>query len=196
MKNIFKLLMLAVLITAGTSCTDSDALIDQVVETVDTESGAVVRTLVSPPELVSLTNPANNVVAMTLEIQQGNGSFVPDFKEVRAYVALFQDQDVTTPIVDGNGSDIGEVLFATLPSSDFTLGSNQLPVADVSIPTQSIVDALPADAVLTTPSFIAIRLELEMADGTVFTNTSVGTTISGGIYFNAPFFYRLIFLPV
>ncbi len=196
MKNIFKFLMIAMVVLAGTSCEDSDLIIDEVLDTVDTETGAVVRTLVSPPELVSLTNDANNIIAMTIEVQQGNGSFIPDFKEIRAYVALYQDQDITMPITDGAGNDIGEVLFATLPESQFTIESNGLPRTDVSIPTQAIVDALPADANISIPAFIALRLELEMADGTVWTDTNVGATISGGIYFNSPFLYRIIFLNV
>ena len=195
MKNIFKLCLGVCLLSGLVSCEDSEALIDEVVENVDTERGAIVRTIEAPIEFATISNEDNNVLDLTIEVQQGDGSFIPDFTEVRAYVALFQDQDVTEPLVDGAGNDIGEILYTSLAEANFTIESNGLPRGSISIPTQGIVDALPADAVYTTPSFIALRLELEMADGTIWTNTDVGATISGGIYFNSPFFYRIILIP-
>ncbi|GAB5401257.1 MAG: hypothetical protein Aureis2KO_28420 [Aureisphaera sp.] len=196
MKNIFKFLMIAMVVLAGSSCEDSDLIIDEVLDSVDTETGAIVRTIESPAELVTANNPDNNNIAMVLEVQQGNGSFVPDFKEVRVYVKLWEDQDLTTPVTDGAGNDVAEVLVTTLPSSQFTIDSNGLPRTSVEFPTQFILDAYPADAQITVPSFIALRLELEMSNGNIFTDTNVGATISGGIYFNAPFLYRIIFLNI
>ena len=92
MKNIFKIFILGATLSF-TACSDSDALINQVLDTVDTESGAVLRTLVDFPDLVTATNPANNVINSSIEVQQGNGSFVPDFKEVNVYVQVFNDQE-------------------------------------------------------------------------------------------------------
>lgn len=196
MKNIFKLLMITLLVGTAISCSDSEAVINQVLDNVDSESGAVIRTVVAPPELVSLTNETNNVLRYTLEVQQGNGTFVPDFKEVRTYMAIFQDQDLINPIVDGSGNPIGEVLFVTNAASEFAIGPNGLPRISSETPTQAILDAFPEGAVLTTPSFISMRLELEMNDGTVFTNTNLGASVSGGPYFGASFLYKIIFLPI
>ena len=61
MKNIFKLLMITLLVGTAVSCSDSEAVIDQVLDNVDSESGAIIRTVVAPPELVSLTNETNNI---------------------------------------------------------------------------------------------------------------------------------------
>ncbi len=186
MKNIFKFLMIAMVVLAGASCEDSDLIIDEVLDTVDTQTGAVVRTIGDLPDLVN-TNPGTDIIEMTLEVQQGNGSFVPDFTEVRAYIQLWGDQDLTTQLTD-------EQLISTFAESEFSIDANGLPRGTFEISTQQILDAFPG-AELPVPTFIAIRLELEMANGTVFTNTDVGGQVSGGIYFNAPFFYRVIFIP-
>lgn len=194
MKNIYKLILVTLLIGTSFSCTESDLIIDQVLEDVDSESGAVLRTIERPRDLVTLTGE-NNLVTFTIEVQEGNGSFQPDFKEVRAYVGLFQDQDLINPLVDDNGNDLGEALFATLAASDFSIGSNGLPRIAAEIPTQAIVDAYPANTVYTIPSFISLRLELEMTDGRIFTNTNLGASVSGGTYFGSSFLYKIIFLP-
>lgn len=194
MKNIFKLLMIIFVLGTLNSCTESEAVIDQVLDNVDSESGAVLRTIESPADLVTLTGE-NNLVTFTIEVQEGNGSIVPDFKEVRAYVALYQDQDLTMPTLDENGNEVSEVLFATLDQSEFSIGSNGLPRIAAEIPTQAIVDASPANTVFTFPTFIAVRLELEMADGRIYTNTNLGASVSGGTYFGSSFLYKIIFLP-
>ncbi|NND62036.1 MAG: hypothetical protein HKN48_02460 [Flavobacteriaceae bacterium] len=194
MKNIYKFLMIALVFTAGVSCTDSELIIDEVLDSVDTESGAIVRTLQDPPDLVTLTNPDNNNFDLILEVQQGNGSFVPQFKEIRFYVRMYADQDLTEPILDPNGNAIAETLLTTLPESAFSIESNGLPRATINITSQSFVDAYPADAVYASgANFVALRLELEMSDGTVFTDSDVGATIAGQ-FFNSPFLYRVIFI--
>lgn len=177
------------------SCSDSEALIDNVLDTVNTETGGIVRTVVSFPDLVSLTNPANNTINSTIEVQQGNGTFVPDFKEVRAYVRLYLDQDLNEAVTTDDGVEIPEQLLDTYEASTFEVSSNGLPRRDISIATQGIVDLYP-NSTLAPPRFIALRLELEMNDGTIYTNTDVGPNVSGGLYFNAPYLYRVIFLPI
>ena len=195
MKNIVKLLSLGLLLGFA-SCSDSEALIDQVYDSVDSETGVIIRTVDGPQDLVSLNNPANNVIMMTWEVQEGNGAHIPDFKEVRAYVRLYADQDLTEPITADDGSDIAEGLLETFDASTFEISSNGLPRRDVEISTQGIVD-LYTNATLTPPTFISLRLEIEMTDGRVYTSTSgIGATVSGGIYFNSPYVYRIIFLPI
>ncbi len=194
MKNIVKIFMLGLLFSFA-SCSDSEALIDNVLDTVNTETGGIVRTVVSFPDLVSLTNPANNTINSTIEVQQGNGTFVPDFKEVRAYVRLYLDQDLNEAVTTDDGVEIPEQLLDTYEASTFEVSSNGLPRRDISIATQGIVDLYP-NSTLAPPRFIALRLELEMNDGTIYTNTDVGPNVSGGLYFNAPYLYRVIFLPI
>ena len=198
MKNIVKIIVLGLLISF-TSCSDSEVLIDEVYDSVDTETGVVVRTVSPPAELVSLTNPDNNNISLTIEVQEGNGSTVPDFKEVRAYVRLYADQDLAEPLTTENGGEILETLSGVADSSIFELSPNGLPRGDFSFPTQQIVDGyVAAGAVLEdfpVPTFIALRLEVEMTDGRIYTNTDVSVAVGGGVYFVSPYFYRIIFLP-
>ncbi len=194
MKNIVKIFMVGALIGLS-SCSDSEALIDQVLDTVDDQSGVFVRTLVAPQDLVSLNNEANNVIKMEVEIQQGNGSFIPDFKELRVFIRLYADQDLAEPITTDDGAEVPEQLLEAFDPSQFTIENNGLPRRALEIPTQGIVD-LYSNSTLTPPSFIALRLEVEMMDGSVYTNTEVGAAVAGGIYYNSPYIYRIIFLPI
>ena len=90
--------------------------------------------------------------------------------------------------------EIGETLLNTIPSSVFEASEvNNLPSTQISIPLQEVVDLLPG-AQFSVPTFIYIRLELEMTDGRIFTDVNVGPTVSTGNYFIAPFFYNIIFL--
>ena len=197
MKNIVKIALVGLLI-GFSSCSDSELLIDQVYDTVDTETGVILRTVEGPGDVVTLTNPDNNTFNLTLEVQQGNGSSVPDFKEVRAFVRIYADQDLIEPVAADDDSEIGELLAYTIDSSEFELSSNGLPRASIAIPTQAFVDAYNAAGAssLPIPSFIALRLEVEMADGTIYTNTDVSVAVGGGVYFVSPYFYKVIFLPV
>ena len=184
--------MLAVIAIGAASCEDSDLIIDELYETVDTESGAVVRTVEGPVDLVN-NNEGQNSIDFVWEIQQGNGSFQPDFKELRIRIRLWQDQDLIEPLVDSNGNAIPEALYATLPASAFEIGENGLPRLAYSITTADLVAWMPEDTQYTVPSFINTRLELEMNDGTVWDDTKVGATIAG-IYFSSPYSYRTIFI--
>lgn len=179
MKNLFKYILVSVFISVAFSCSDSEALIDQVLDSVDTESGVVLRTVQKPQDLVSLTNPTNNVIMLTVEVQEGNGSSLPDFKEVRAYVDLYKDQDLTLPLLDANENEIGERILATYSSSEFLIDANNLPRISLEIPTQSVKDTYPENAVYTVPTFIALRFEVEMNDGRVFTNVDLGASVTG-----------------
>lgn len=196
MKNIFKAILVALIVGTTFSCSESDATINQVLDNVDSTSGVVLRTIVKPQDLVSLNNPANNVIIYSVEVQEGNGSFQPDFKEVRSLIDLYQDQDLINPITDTDGNVIGERLFATFLPGDFTIGPNGLPRIAVELPTQSILDVLPANIDLTVPTFIAMRFEVEMNDGRVFTNVDLGASVTGGTYFGSSYLYKIIFLPI
>jgi len=196
MKNIFKIFILGVTLSF-TACSESDALINQVLDNVDTESGAVLRTLVDFPDLVTATNPANNVINSSIEVQQGDGSFVPDFKEVNVYVQVFNDQDLIEPLLTPDGVDLGEQYWTTFDASQFAIASNGLPRTDISLVVQDVLDLYTASGTTPgVPSFMAIRFEIVMNDGRTFSADDVGVTISGGIYFNSPFFFKVIFLPI
>jgi len=193
MKKIVQIFLIALTVLAtATSCEDGENAIDTLQAGVDT-SGAVLRTLVAPADLVTLTGD-NNSVDITIEVQEGDGS-VSTFTEVRVFVKLYQDQDLLLPTVDSNGNELSETLIMTLPSSIFTLSEiNNLPSTEILMPTPTILAAFAADAQITVPTFIATRLELELADGRVFTNTNVAATIATGAYFASPFLYKTIFI--
>ena len=194
MKNIYKLFLVGLVLASSTiGCTDSELAIDQLYNEVDL-TGAFIRTLESPLQLVSATNPANNFIAATIEIQEGQGNS-NTFTEVRIYIATFNDQDQLEPTLDASGSPLSEFLLSTLPASDFTPSEqNRLPSNSFSIPTQTILDRFPT-AAFTVPTFIYVRLELELADGRIFTDVNYGPTVGTGNYFTAPSYYNIIFLP-
>jgi hypothetical protein len=195
MKNIYKLLLIGLVIVGSTnSCTDSELAIDSLYNNVDT-TGAFVRTITAPLQLVNLTDPNKNFISANIEVQEGNGSGPSTFTEVRIFIATFNDQDQLMPTLDAQGNPLSEILLSTLPASDFVPSEvNRLPSNSFNIPTQQVIDLYPT-AVFTLPTFIFVRLELELADGRVFTNTNVGPTVATGNYFRAPFAYNIIFLP-
>ena len=196
MKNILKIFLVGATLTF-TACSESDALINQVLDTVDTESGAILRTIGDLPDLVTITNEANNFINFEIEVQQGDGSFVPEFSEVNLYVGMYNDQDLLDPLLTDNGGDIGELFLQSFDASEFALSANGLPRTTVNLITQDILDLYTAqEATPAVPSFMALRFEIVMSDGTIFSTDNVGATISGGIYFNSPFLFKVIFLPV
>ncbi len=193
MKNIYKLFLLGLVLAGSTiGCSESDTTIDTLYENVDT-TGAFVRTIESPLQLVNVSDTTKNFIAATIEVQEGNGN-LNTFTEVRIFVSTFDDQDQLMPTADAAGTPLGEVLLETLPAADFTPSvQNRLPSNAFNIPVQTVLDIYPT-AVFTLPTFIFIRLEVELADGRVFTNTDVGPTVATGNYFVAPMAYNIIFL--
>ena len=196
MKNILKTFLAGLLLIVAYGCEDSTLAIDELYENVDT-SGAFIRSLVPPstgPHNITVGDNFPDAIEAEIEVQEGNGSVQPDFVEVRIYISLYEDQNQETDVLDSNGNPFAEVLFETIPASDFVPSDvNNLPSTNFSIPTQTIVDTF-TDAQYTLPTYAYTRLELEMTDGRIFTDTSVGPTVATGNYFLAPFFYNIIFL--
>ena len=181
------------LITIGpsVSCQDGEGAVYTLQNEVDT-SGAILRTLVQPADLVTLTG-ANNSIDFTVEVQIGDGS-TTEFKEVRLYLSLFQDQDLLNPTLDENGNEISETLYSTIDSSEFGVSdNNQLPEYSFAIPTAEVVANFQG-AVFTVPTFMVPRLELELNDGRIFTNTNVTATVATGAFYSSPYLYRIIFI--
>ncbi len=193
MKNIYKI-FLVLLITIGTtiSCQDGEGAIYTLQDGVD-KSGVILRTLVGPADLVTLTGE-NNILEFTLEVQIGDGS-TSEFKELRFYLAMYQDQDLLLTLLDEDGYEIPEDLLRTFDSSGFGVSeNNELPEISLSLLTPDIVAAYPG-ADYTIPTFLAPRFELELNDGRVFTNTDVTATVATGAFFSSPYIYVIIFIP-
>ena len=195
MKNIFKYLLVAIIaVSFTTSCTDSDLIIDDLYDSVDS-SGAVLRILSYPDDIVNVTGGGfNNIVQFQFEVQEGDGSFTPTFTEVRVYVQTYNDQDFELPTLDENGNEFGENLFLTISKEEFSTLSdiNGLPQYYLDMPTSDIIATQPG-AIYAVPSFIHFRFELQMEDGRVWSVDNAGTTL-GGPYFESPFQHTTIFL--
>ena len=193
MKKIIKSSIYAFLAALTLSgCSKSDLLIDQVFDNVDSESGVVLRTIEAPEDLYN-NNEGTNIITLTVEVQEGNGSEYPDFKEVRANIRLYADQDLTEPLTGSGGSELPERVVATYLPADFEIGSNVLPRKTIEIPTSDVVALFP-DATIPIPTFIALRFEVEMNDGRVYTNENLGDSVTGGTYFDSRFLYKIIFV--
>ena len=94
MKNIFKsILATIVVLVSFTSCEESDLSIDTLYNEVDT-TGAALRMLSYPDDLINRTGGNfSNCMCYSMEVQEGQGTPTPDFKEVRVYFTSYNDQD-------------------------------------------------------------------------------------------------------
>tara|TARA_R110000787_G_scaffold279936_1_gene390340 strand:+ start:8356 stop:8949 length:594 start_codon:yes stop_codon:yes gene_type:complete len=195
MKNIFKSILVAIVMIGGfTSCSESDLSIDTLYNEVDT-TGAALRVLEYPDDIINVTGGGfDNCLCFLVEVQEGDGSFTPNFTEVRVFISTFDDQDTEIPTTDEEGNEFGEILYQTVSNASFDELSpvNGLPMYQISIPTVDMVAAF-SGADFNTPSFIVTRFELEMTDGRVWSVNNAGSTLSGP-YFESPFTYKTIFL--
>ena len=195
MKNIFKPFILALIVIGGfSSCTESDLPIDNLYDNVDT-TGSVIRILSYPEDLVNVSGNGalTNVIEYLFEVQEGDGSSAPDFKEVRVYITAYNDQDFESPITDENGNVFGEQLIRLLSNSDFVELSdvNGFPQYNLMIPTSEVIESLSGN--VGGVAFLSTRFELEMNDGRIWTDYNAGTALAGP-YFESPFIYTTILL--
>ena len=195
MKNIYKTFLIALVLIAGfTSCEESDLAIDNLYDNVDT-SGAILRFLEAPDLVVNLSgeDPYVNTIDFLLEVQEGDGSFLPDFKEVRISYETYANSALDEPVLDFDGNIIGEIYYTTIPAVDFDRLSeiNGLPETDYSIQTQVILDIFPT-ADFPDTIYVKTIFELEMTDGRIFNIQNAGTSLSGP-FFSSPFFRITVF---
>lgn len=188
MKNIFKSILVAIMVIGGfTSCTESDLAIDNLYDNVDT-SGSALRILSYPEDIIGLPGGNfDNCLCFTVEVQQGDGSFYPEFKEVRVRLQVFSDQDTELPISE-------QVLYRTIPASEFVELSpaNGLPYLEIAMESQDVYDLFTNSGTqFTIPAFIQTNFELEMSDGRIWDVSNAGATLSGP-YFESPFAYKTI----
>jgi hypothetical protein len=187
MKNIYKLFLALALVLGVSSCQESDLYVDELLDTVGTY-GVVLRTLQAPADLVNNTSITS--IDIEIEVQEGNGSTQPDFKEVRVYLSLYEDQDSITEI-----EGTTETQIMTIPAADFyTSEVNELPAYMIMIPTALVLETFPEDTEYTTPTFIVTRLECEMNDGTVYSTEDVGESIATGDFYQSPYRYNTIYI--
>ena len=196
MKNIYKSILVAIVIIGGfSSCSESNLSIDTLYDEVNT-SGSILRILTPPADIIGLPGtPFPTVLDFLVEVQQGDGSFTPEFKEVRVKIQLFADQDANVPI-----ENAPQILYQTILSSEFEelLGSvNGLPMYQIDIPTEDIIASYPG-VQFPGLAFLITNFELEMteldAEGNpiVWDVTNAGATLSGP-YMSSPFSWKTIF---
>lgn len=111
---------------------------------------------------------------------------------------LFASVDVYGTIIDntpadGLGADTDEELLFSIPAADFALDAESgYPRYDVSVTAQDVLDAFS----LTNNDVyggdqVEIRFELVMKDGRKFSKDNASSIVTGGAFFNSPFFYRI-----
>jgi len=107
------------------------------------------------------------------------------FQSVDFYVKL---KDNTTPKLTTN-----EVKVKSVPSTDFQQDpETDYPRATISITAQEVLAALGlAQGDVNGGDQVELRYELVMKDGRIFTNSNASGVVTGGAFFNSPFFYRI-----
>lgn len=196
MKYIYKSILVAIVMIGGfSSCSDSNLAIDTLYDDVNT-SGSILRLLTTPEDIIGLPGQTTFVkfLDFDIEVQQGDGSFPPEFVEVRMKIQIFKDQDASVPVVGAP-----QITIKTILSSDFTETSevNKLPMYQISIPTEAIIASYP-EVQFPGVGFLVTNFELVMteldADGNniVWDSTNAGTTLSGP-YMSSPFLWKTIF---
>lgn len=107
------------------------------------------------------------------------------FQSVDFYVKL---RDNTIPKITTN-----EIKLKSVPSTDFQQNSDtDYPRATISVSAQEVLTALSiTQDDVNGGDQIELRYELVMKDGRVFTNSNASGIVTGGAFFNSPFFYRI-----
>lgn len=189
MKNIFKLLFISITLISYTSCSDGNRLVDEISDNVDTTSGAVLRFLEVPNNLVNLSGdlPLGNEINYLLEVQEGDGSSTPDFNEVKVFISVYKNSALDDPILDLDGNVVEEQLFATLGSELFdTLSENNgLPQYYFESTSPQVLDLFP-NADFPVVVYASYRFQLVMNNGDIWDETNSSGTV-GGAFFNSPF---------
>jgi hypothetical protein len=192
MKNIFKIIIIAITVISYSSCSEGDLLIDEVSDGVDTTSGAVLRFLEVPDVVINLSGnpPLTNNLNFLLEVQEGDGSFQPDFTEVRVSIEVFANSALDVPILDFDGNVVEILSYVNIDSSLFdTLSDNNgLPQYSLETSSQELLDLFPT-ADFPNTIYVSTTFRLVMADGTIFDDVNSAGTV-GGAFFNSPFFRK------
>lgn len=178
MKNI-RIILLVLIGATMWSCSESDATVDEVFE--NTTSGGVLRTLAINNGTFDFGDPSVEW-SVTVEAQdEQDGELL---SEVAVYVAQYR-----------NGSKVGsEELVKTVPASEFTEGENGLPVADINVSLNEVLNTLglSEEEYENTDEF-RIRLEYVTTDGRTFSSTDASGTVTNSTFFKSPYLYPVQF---
>ncbi len=175
-----KILIALVMVVLIASCSTDEKLVDQILATV--ERGAIVRTISS--EGLSW-NVVDDTETVTLRLEAQDEAAGGLLREVRFYVDLVDN----TP---GSTVDPAEVLLQTIPASEWEGDVWGLPRTTFTTTLANVAGALGLSlGDYNCGDQFNIRLELELTDGRVWTNTDLAGTVSGGSFFASPLNYRV-----
>ncbi|MGS2740223.1 hypothetical protein [Sinomicrobium sp. M5D2P17] len=171
------------------SC-DGDKTVDMVYN--EMTRGAILRTIDiesdETPYNYDTSQFENSSFTIVLEeMDYEDGTLL---QEVRAYIRFQDNTDLESTLDEGISTD--EVLFTTIPASEFATGDDGLPRYTFSITVDEMIATTGIDIteVKGGDNWIA-SFELELTDGRIFNKSTVGATVSGGAYFASPFTYTI-----
>lgn len=162
------------------SCSEDDKAIEAVLEEV--ERGAILRNIdrVSPNFERTDVQSAFTVVLEEQDLEEG-GIF--DF--VRLYL-----QYIDRSPENGDAS-VSEIILRDIPSSEFQVGGNGLPVGTIDVVFQEAIDALSLDAgTIQTGDQFELRAEIHLTDGRTFsTENGSASILTDRCFFKSPYRY-------
>ena len=176
-KIIHKLLLLSTAVFIFSGC-EGDRVVDQVFD--DITRGAVLRTLEETGTNFNLFD-TSSTFSVTAEVES-NGVAID-----RVDIFVSFNDNFTDDMVDNSAA---EVPFGTIDGSEFTVGPNGFPSTSFSYTFGEGLTALGLDVtqVNGNDQFV-VRFELTLADGRVFSDNNLNSTVSGGSFFRSPFRY-------
>ena len=177
----YKFLVALVVAILFSSCKTDDKLVDVILATV--ERGAIIRTISTEGGSWNVTDEASTIT-LRLEAQdEAQGELL---REVRFY-ASFVDNTA------GNTINPAEVLLQTIPASEWEGDVWGLPRTTFSTSLGEVATALGGLVFgdYNCGDEFNIRLEVELIDGRVWTNTDLAGTVAGGSFFSSPLNYRI-----
>ena len=183
-----KILIALVSLILIASCKDSNNLVDQILENV--ERGAIIRTISSEGTSWNVTDE-NSTLTLRLEAQDEEMGEL--LREVRFFASFIDN-------TSGNTINPAEVLLETIPAADWEGDVWGLPRTTFDVTLSEIAAALGGLQLgdYNCGDEFNIRLEVELIDGRVWTNTDLAGTVAGGSFFSSPLNYRIplvFFLP-
>lgn len=164
------------------SCSNDDKAVDIAFE--QAQVGAILRTQ-SVENLTFDTSAPQRSIQFTLEYQDGQETSL--FSDVEFFISFVDN----TPENGSNSRDAQSLRVLT--DQDFTEGVNGLPITDITITTQELLDALGlSNSQITCTDKFVIDLQLNLTDGRSFTHAnSIGPIISFAGALNSPFTYDI-----
>lgn len=163
-----------------TSCSNDDKAIEIVLEEV--ERGAILRNIDRVSPNFERTDLQSRFIVILEEQDLEEGAL---FDFVRLYLQ-FKDR---TP--DNGDNSRSEIILKDIPSSDFQVGNNGLPVGTIEVIYQEAIDVLSLDvgAIQTSDQF-ELRAEIHLTDGRTFsTEKGSASILTDACFFKSPYRY-------